>query len=85
MSETKNNPPSRNEDEWISVVVAVGVPLMATMADPRVTLGVTFALLVALAVYYRLRSPFRPLRMIALAGAAVALAALVVFLLKQRH
>ena len=73
MSETKNIPPRRIEDDWISVVVAVGVPLMATMADPQVTLGVTFSLLMALTVYYRIRSPFRPLWMIALAGAAVVL------------
>jgi len=62
----------------------VGVPMMATMADPRVTLGVTFALLVALTVYYGRRSPFRLSWMISLAGAAAVLAALVVFLLKQQ-
>ena len=85
MSETRNNPPSRQEDDWISVMVAVGVPLMATMADPRVTLSATLALMLALTVYYRRRSPFRASWMISLAGAAAVLAALGVFLLNQRH
>ena len=85
MREAKNNPPSRNEDDWLSVLVALGVPLMATLANPRVTLGFTVVLLVTLTVQYWRRSPFQLAWIISLAGAAAALAALLVFPLRPKH
>ena len=71
--------------DWLPTLIAVAIPLLATMADPRITLCVTFAAMVVLAVYQWRKGQFKGLIIFPAVGAAVVLSALLVVWLKRRH
>ena len=71
--------------DWLPTLIAVAIPLLATMADPYITLCVTFAAMVVLAVYQWRRGQFRGLIIFPAVGAAVVLSALLIFWLRGRH
>ena len=74
-----------NSGDWLPTLIAVAIPLLATMADPYVTLCVTFLAMVVLAVYQWRRGQFRGLIIFPAFGAAVVLSTLLVVWLKGRH
>ena len=70
---------------WFSILVAVAIPLLATMADAYVTLWVTFGALALLGLFQWRRGQFKGLVIFPAIGAAIVLSALIVFWLKGRH
>ena len=82
----RNSQNNQKEDgAWLTTIIAVAIPLLATMADPHVTLWVTFAAMVVLALYQWRQRRFNGLVIFPAVGAAVVLSALLVFWLKSRH
>ena len=74
-----------NGGDWLTIFIAVAIPLLATMADPHVTLWVTFAAMVVLSIHQWRRGQFKGLIILPAIGAAVVVSASIVFWLKRRH
>ena len=85
MNEPLPKKPASQGVDWFSVLVGTMVPLTSTFLDPRVSLPITAGLLLAMALYYRKRSPLLLSWALPAAGAAFVLAALAVLLLVRRH
>ena len=63
--------------DWLSMVVATALPLLATFASPWVSMPITLATLLLMSVHYRRTSNSRVGPAVSLLGAAVVAVAMV--------
>jgi len=73
-----------DDADWISVLVATTLPLLAALTSPWVSLPITLLALLAMSVYYARRSRSRVGPAACLLGAAV-IAASMVYLWMRGH